>query len=339
MIRVTILLSLILWLIPGIVKSQDLVDQVDESFSNITTVTVIGVFCSVAVEPGSNSTVTLEGEIRATRKYEDLRIRYTKNGNTLEVEVEQPRNIIGQVKGFLILTMPVSTLLDVKTVSGSIKVNGVGRDNLDLEAVSGSIDASNIPCNASLKTVSGSIKASVIQGDLLAKSISGSINARDVEGIAELKSVSGSINAKSIMKEVNATSVSGSVTLEEIFANVKCKSVSNSISLTDVKGNVYVNTASGSISMNRVVGEVQAASTSGSIKGSLVMLTGNSNFSNTSGSISMDFENDNETLSFDLHSGSGSLEAAGSRGSEQMIVGAGPIKITGKTVSGSQKYW
>jgi DUF4097 and DUF4098 domain-containing protein YvlB len=339
MMRVTILLSLILWLLPEVAKSQDLVDQVKESFTDINTVTVKGIFCSVEVEPGSNSTVTLEGEIRATRKYEDLRISYNKTGNTLEVVVEQPSNIVGQVKGFLRLTVPASVLLDVKTVSGSIEVNGVGRDNLVLEAVSGSIEASNIPCNASIKTVSGSIKASVIQGDLKASAVSGSLIVNDVKGWAELKSVSGSINAESIMKEVNASSVSGSVTLAEVFSNVKCKTVSNSLSLSDVKGNVEASSSSGSISMNRIIGAVEATCVSGSIKGSSVMLTGNGIFSNTSGSIAMDFDNESEALSFDLRSLSGSLEAFGSNGSKHLVVETGPIKITGKTVSGSQKYW
>jgi DUF4097 and DUF4098 domain-containing protein YvlB len=154
-----------------------------------------------------------------------------------------------------------------------------------------------------------------------------------------LKSVSGSINAESIMKEVNASSVSGSVTLAEVFSNVKCKTVSNSLSLSDVKGNVEASSSSGSISMNRIIGAVEASCVSGSIKGSSVMLRGNGIFSNTSGSIAVDFDNESETLSFDLRSLSGSLEAFGSNGSKQLMVGSGAIKITGKTVSGSQKYW
>ena len=338
MIRFIVLLSLILWLNPGVVKSQDLVDQVKESFTDINTVSVKGVFCNVVVEPGSNSTVTLEGEIRATRKYEDLRIKYTKNGNALEVWVEQPRNIIGQVKGFLILTMPVSTKLEVGTVSGSIKIAGVGRDQLILDAVSGSIDATNIPCAAAIKSVSGSIKASVIDGNLTAKTVSGSLHVNDIKGSADLSSVSGSVNARSIMKEVNASSVSGSVRIAEVFSDVKSKSVSGGINISDVKGKVSANSTSGGISLTGIVGEINASSTSGGIRGSSIMLTGNSTFNNTSGSIDIALENNTEALSFDLRSGSGSIEAAGAKSSKRLVVGTGPVKVTGVTASGSQKY-
>ena len=338
MIRFTILLSLVLWLCPGIVTSQDLVDQVQESFTGVESVTVKGIFCDVKVEAGSNGGVSLEGEIRATRRYEDLRIKFTQKGSLLEVWVEQPRNIIGQVKGFLNLTVPVSTLLKVQNVSGSVIVQGVGREELSLDAVSGSITASNIPCGASLKTVSGSIKATVVEGDLTAKTVSGSLNVSDVKGSADLGSVSGSVTARGIMKAVIASSVSGSVNLSEVFSDVKGKTVSGGIHFTDIKGNIAVNSTSGSISLTNVVGEIKASSVSGAIRGGGIMLTGVSTFNNTSGSIDLDLDNDVETMSFDLRSGSGGLEAAGARGSKHLVVGTGPVKVNGVTASGSQKY-
>lgn len=338
MIRLSILLSLVLWLLPGLASGQDLVDQVRESFTDVTTVTVKGIFCNVEMEPGNGSTVTLEGEIRATRKYEDLRIKFSKKGTSLEVWIEQPKNIIGQVKGFLNLTVPVSTIVKVENVSGSVKVTGIGKDELRLDAVSGSIAATNIPCKASLKTVSGSIKASVIDGDLIAKTVSGSLNVSDIKGRADLNSVSGSITAKSIMKEVDASSVSGSVNLAEIFSNIKGKSVSGAVKISDVRGNITANTTSGSISLAEVVGEINASSTSGSIRGTGIMLTGMSSFNNTSGGVDIALVNDQQALSFDLRSGSGSLEAAGVRASKRLVVGTGPVKISGVTASGSQKY-
>lgn len=338
MIKLVFLLSVILWLYPEFSKSQDLVDQVNESFTDINSVTVKGIFCDVDVEPGSNSTVTLEGEIRATKKYEDLRIKFTKTGNSLEVWVEQPKNITGQVKGFLNLSIPVTTLLKVENISGSIKVSGVGRDELLLNAISGSIIAGNIPCTARLKTVSGSIKASVIEGDVSAKAVSGSINVNDIKGSADLSSVSGSINASSIIKEVNASSVSGSVNLTDIFSAVKGKTVSGGLHFTNVKGNITANSTSGGISLTGIVGEINASATSGSIKGSSVMLTGNSSFNNTSGSVDIILDNNSDALAFDLHSGSGSLEAAGVRSSKKLVTGSGPVKITGFTASGSQRY-
>jgi DUF4097 and DUF4098 domain-containing protein YvlB len=339
MIRFSILLSLVLWLWPGVIQSQDLIDQVQESFAGVESVTVKGIFCDVEVVPGSNSTVSLEGEIRATRRYEDLTIKYTQKGSLLEVWVEQPRNIIGQVKGFLNLTVPVSTLLKVQNVSGSVKVQGVGRELLNLESVSGSITAADIPCGANFKTVSGSIKATIVDGDLVAKTVSGSLNVSDVKGSAELSSVSGSVTGRSILKAVNASSVSGSVHLSEVFSDIKGKSVSGGIHLTDIKGNVTVNSTSGSVSLTNVVGELHASSISGSIKGSGIMLTGASTFKNTSGSINLDLDNDVATMSFDLRSGSGSLEAGGARGDKHLVVGTGPVKVNGNTASGSQKYY
>ncbi len=338
MIKFVFLLSVILWLNPEFANSQDLADQVQESFTDINTVIVKGVFCDVEVSPGSNSTVTLDGEIRATRQYEDLRIKYTKTGNTLDVWIEKPRNIIGQVKGFINLTVPVATLLRVENVSGSVKVEGVGRDELILDAVSGSISVINIPCKASLKSVSGSIMASVVDGDLDVKTVSGSVNVSEIKGSAELNSVSGSVNARSIMKGVDASSVSGSVKIAEVYSDVIGKTVSGGISISDIKGALSANSTSGGITLTAVVGAVNASSTSGGIRGSSVMLTGSSSFKNTSGSVDITLENDPGTLSFDLRSGSGSLEAAGVRSSKRLVVGSGPVKVTGVTASGSQKY-
>jgi hypothetical protein len=68
------------------------------------------------------------------------------------------------------------------------------------------------------------------------------------------------------------------------------------------------------------------------------MIIGDSNFKTTSGSIGIALLNVPKSLSFDLQSSSGRLEAGGIKASKRLLVNDGPVKITGNSASGGIKF-
>lgn len=110
------------------------------------------------------------------------------------------------------LTVPSGAALDVKSVSGSVKVNGV-RGSVHAESVSGNVTTADTPKVEAAKSISGNVTLSgiSIDGDLSANTVSGSVTAKGVKAHAlELGSVSGDIMVTDVTCDrLNAKSVSG----------------------------------------------------------------------------------------------------------------------------------
>jgi len=110
------------------------------------------------------------------------------------------------------LTIPSGAALDVKSVSGSVKVNGV-RGSVHAESVSGNVTTTDTPKVEAAKSISGDVTLSgiSIDGDLSANTVSGSVTAKSVKAHAlELGSVSGDIVVTDVTCDrLNAKSVSG----------------------------------------------------------------------------------------------------------------------------------
>jgi DUF4097 and DUF4098 domain-containing protein YvlB len=110
------------------------------------------------------------------------------------------------------LTIPSGAALDVKSVSGSVKVNGV-RGSVHAESVSGNVTTTDTPKVEAAKSISGDVTLSgiSIDGDLSANTVSGSVTAKGVKAHAlELGSVSGDIVVTDVTCDrLNAKSVSG----------------------------------------------------------------------------------------------------------------------------------
>jgi len=246
--------------------SQELLDRVYESFTDVETVSIKGAFCQTDIVTGSDVGVRLEGEIRSVRRYQDLRIRFAQTGSQLDIWIEQPRNATGQIRGWLLLTVPVQTRVEVSNLSGSINVDGLGSDTTNLETLSGNVDAQNITGPLKVKTASGNIHGTLLGGHVSAQAVSGNIR------------------------------------------------------------------------MKEVIGQLDLTTISGNIKGLQVMLTGPSTFRNSSGNIDMVFDNDAETLSFNLKTVSGLIDVYGLSAEKQLIKGEGPFRVTGATTSGNQSY-
>lgn len=314
--------------------AQEVLDNINSNFSGVEAIHVKGVFCDVKVAPGSAGTVQLTGEIRSSRRGDDITIEARQNGSSLEVWVEHPRSLRGNVRGFLDFAVPAGTSIHVENVSGNVKVNGVGRDEMWLESVSGNVEASEIPGDLRAKSVSGNVSASVIGGNLEARSVSGNLHVANVKGTLSANSVSGNLKVEMIEGVASVETTSGDCSAKNLMNSLSAKSTSGNVHITGVKGDIKAKTISGDIVLTGSIGSLDIETLSGSQRGDKLMLTGNSRFHSTSGDITMVFLNPMEALSYNLSSGSGSLRAGGQSAAKQLVIDGGSILITGSSMSG-----
>lgn len=314
------------------------VDQVEKSFSSITSLEVEGSFCSVVITPQDGHNINFKGEIKTTKQRDDLKIKYSVTNNILKVWIERPNSLMGSFNGLLEFKVPSTTNIHVDNSSGSVKVSGIGNAKVDLKASSGSVSATAIGSDLTCQTSSGSLTITDITGNLKSASSSGSQQIKNIGGNLETLASSGSIRIDGVGGTTKAESSSGSISVTNAKAGVKVAATSGGLKITGVNGDVKANTSSGSISLSQIKGALSLQTTSGSQSGSGIMLTGNSAFSSSSGSISMELLNDAASLSFNLEAGSGGLNAKGVKGSKNLVVEKGAIKITGQSSSGSQSY-
>jgi len=112
------------------------------------------------------------------------------------------------------VTVPASVVVDVRSVSGSVKVTGV-HGALRAETVSGNVTTADTPRLETARTVSGdvSITGAAADGDLTAASVSGNVTAKGLKARGlDLGSVSGDIIVSDVTCErLGAKSVSGNV--------------------------------------------------------------------------------------------------------------------------------
>lgn len=318
-------------------QAQDVIDKVDENYSNVTTIEVEGSFCSVYVQGGSSSDVSFTGEILSSRDY-DIKIRHNMSGGTLRVWIDRPKSIRGSIKGKLEFKVPANTNILVDNSSGSVNVKDIGQAEVKLKASSGSVKVENINSDVTAGASSGSLSIQEVSGDLRASTSSGSQRIQNVKGNVKTKSSSGSIKAEGIGGDADLSSSSGGQSIAMVNGNVWTEATSGSLSINDVTGDVKAGTSSGSIRLDKITGAVNLSSSSGSQKGSNIKLTGASYFKASSGSVNMQLLNDSEELSFALSASSGGLSAKGSSGRKKLIIERGPIKVVGNTSSGSQNY-
>ena len=145
-------------------------------------------------------------------------IEVTRDGDTLRIETKYPErhgfwggnsvNVSVDYK----LWIPEKAALEVKSVSGDIKVAEVG-GAARLGSVSGDVELGGA-AGAEINLVSGNVTVENILGDAYLKTVSGDVKATKVKGSVEAESVSGDIELKDVSeaKTVTGKSVSGSIT-------------------------------------------------------------------------------------------------------------------------------
>lgn len=283
-------------------QSQNLIDEVKETFNGVKELEVNGSFCYVEIIGGDGAAVDFHGEIKGLAKDSKIKIMHKQDGDKLKVWLEKPNNIHGKITGKLVFKTSKTLTVDVDNSSGKVFVSNITNEKLDVNASSGSVEVENIAAKVDLSCSSGSIKAS---------NISGNTDIHTSSGSQRLSNVTGNIDA-------NASS--GRITIE------------------NTKGNINVGTSSGSIHLTNISGQIKASASSGSIDGDEIMLAGDNSFKTSSGSVKIDFKNKIEEIGFDISASSGSLHV-GENKYKKNYKSSGEITLKGNTSSGSQRYF
>ncbi len=320
-------------------QANIVIDQTENTFENVASLVVKGSFCNVNITSHGSDNVAFRGEVKANETRDDIKIKYQQNGSALEVWIERPNSLRGSFNGLLEFKVPVNTHVDVDNSSGSIYVGNIGQSIIKLAASSGSIEAEHINSDLNTKTSSGSIKVHDISGSVSCTSSSGSQSITKVGAEVNAQSSSGRIGIEGAQGNIKSKSSSGSQQLGHINGNVNSIASSGSLRISDVHGDVTAETSSGSIKLNNIKGALQLTSSSGGQNGEGILLTANSSFKSSSGSIKMELTNASEDLSFDLRASSGSLNAKGTSGKKNLQMDKGGILIKGVSTAGSQNYY
>jgi DUF4097 and DUF4098 domain-containing protein YvlB len=152
-------------------------------------------------------------EISGTLGDDVEELEITGGGDHLEIRVKTPRNTTRDMnlESHLTVRAPGDADLKVQTVSSSITVEDMN-DRLELQSVSGEIQARTRPRVLSAQTVSGTIHTIGALERTKVQSVSSKIELGEISGRLEASSVSGGISITGgSLEEADLSSVSGDV--------------------------------------------------------------------------------------------------------------------------------
>ena len=217
---------------------------------------------SITVRTGSDSTVQVEGTIRASNgflskddakekvAYLELHPPTEQNGNVIKIGHFTESRMQQNVSISYELVVPANTQLRSRTGSGKQTFDGISGP-LETSTGSGNISASNIGAAVQATTGSGNIFLENVKGEVRTSTGSGEIRAIGVEGSVRTSTGSGSITVEQTgVADARATTGSGNITLKNVRGLVQASSASGSI--TAEGGGTspwHLQTASGSVSV------------------------------------------------------------------------------------------
>jgi DUF4097 and DUF4098 domain-containing protein YvlB len=223
---------------------------------------IFNVAGDITITGGSGDEVSIEA-LKRTRGDRSalgrVQIDVEERPGRVEVRTEYERNRSDRSADVSVdytVTVPSSAAVDVKSVSGTVKLSNV-QGAVRAESVSGDVITSSTPRLELAKTVSGDVSLGGVttDGDLSATSVSGSVSARGlkVRGL-ELGTVSGSVTiADAACERLDGKTVSGNIEYAGALAkagryNINTHSGTIQLTLTGSTGfELIANTFSGNI--------------------------------------------------------------------------------------------
>ena len=152
-----------------------------------------------------------ENDARAILRAIDIQV--IERSGFVEVRTELPsRRNVSAVVDYTV-ALPSGANVDVKTVSGTVRVSSV-RGELRAESISGDVTAASVTRVRALKSLSGNIELSDADGDeIAANTASGTVMARNVKARSlEFESVSGDMRFTETQSDrVTLKTISGNI--------------------------------------------------------------------------------------------------------------------------------
>jgi DUF4097 and DUF4098 domain-containing protein YvlB len=156
--------------------------------------------------------------------------------------------------------------------------------------------------------------------------------------VVRIETSSGSVRIEGIDGSKWIETGGGSITVIGGQGNIRAESGRGDQRYDGNLGEISAKAQSGKIEINNHVGSLLLETVVGSIVGRDITARNDCSFKTGVGSIDIDFLNPSADFSYNLKSVTGKIEVAGrsERGSVQ--IGSGPIRVTGSTTSGRQRY-
>jgi hypothetical protein len=296
--------ALVFMILTGIndLLAQQTLAESNFSLEGVKSLEVRGKFCNVEINGNKGRALEFDGYIRGSGNQDKYEIKHERRGDRVEVWVETPMSIWGNLESLLSFKVPAEVDVTVDNSSGNLKIFNVNTRKIELETSSGNIQTGNTAGELAIKCSSGNVTVNGQNGNLQVTTTSGNIKVKEVKGVSAFEASSGNIN------------------LDELDGDTRAECTSGNITMNDVRGRLY------------------AKASSGNIRGDEIFLINEAEFRATSGNIKLDLMNREDELSFDLEAGSGNLKAGGSSGEDEMRISGGSIRIRGVTSSGNQTY-
>jgi DUF4097 and DUF4098 domain-containing protein YvlB len=142
--------------------------------------------------------------------------------------------------------------MNIESSSGSISVNSITADKVNLKSSSGDINCIKANGNTTIETSSGSIVCSIINGDLLVKSSSGAISLDQVSGSLNASARSGRLRSGAIGGNADIHTSSGSIVVNGVNGNFTAETSSGSVYCVAAEnaGDITITTSSGDVTLD-----------------------------------------------------------------------------------------
>jgi len=210
-------------------------------------------------------------ERRAKKYFEDIDSEITKSVNGNVIKIDGGNYCPPKISYKYTITIPSEFNLDIRITAGGIEINDVSGEvdaatsggDIDLSSISGKIVAKTAGGDVgvedsegiiALATSGGDIEINYTQGQVSAKTSGGDIVAYRVEGNVEVFTSGGSIDLSfiNVINIVGNTS-GGDVDAEDIQGNIELRTSGGDIMVEDVDGNFYGKTSGGDIDLESVI--------------------------------------------------------------------------------------
>lgn len=300
MILATLMACLIL---PTDGSAQHIISDIEETFTDIEEVVVYGAFLEVSYEGGNKEELFLSAYLESNRK-DGHEIIYKIEGNRLSVEVKREGSSSwGNVKakGFISMVGPEDMKMEITSSSGKMFISNVSSEKIDLKASSGKMEARNLSSDR-----------------------------------IRLTSSSGRMDIENINGNVECKASSGGGRIANIRGNVSVVASSGTYDISEVEGKVDGSLSSGNISLDRIAELGNLTISSGKVTATKAGLGEHTRFRGSSGSFTIQTDDDLEDLNFDLSASSGSLKVGNTKTGKKLNIDNGSIiTVSGAISSGS----
>jgi DUF4097 and DUF4098 domain-containing protein YvlB len=171
-----------------------------------------------------------EGDVEVERA---TRVHHHDGRLTISMEEERRFLFIKTIPPVDVrVTCPPGVDITAQLVSASLDTRGANVSEIDVKTVSGDIRLERVDRDAQLKTVSGDIDVDEVGGEVNHQSVSGDFELRRAGGELVFRTVSGDVEIEEAAAGVTGNTVSGDLTIGSVAeGKVQLKSVSGDMKI------------------------------------------------------------------------------------------------------------